>query len=300
MRRRPDRVARICAILAAGLTLITLSGPVGAATPRAEAPCSPRLSRAIPARPKRAPGGLAFAARVATLAGKTRDAVVQRQVLTGNVPTFLRELVPVTFTGHSAAGRPLRLTICVMPDYLAIGTDQDFIRTPLGLPTAARIALRLGFLLPTPKMVDAIYRQARIHLRPRPMPPGPAMTSTAYVLRHNETVDSQLGAALGKDELIAGHQKDVVLTNRLRRAPGRVAIYGWHEPDGRPIQPLSTVHGARYADYSHGIRLVSDTAYLNGKPRPLARLMQDPVLSALISRDGPIRNAEGLMASVAR
>lgn len=297
MQRRSIAIARMGAILLTGLCL---AGAANGAAPKAEAPCGPTLARAIPARPQTAPTGMAFATRVAALSGKLRDAVVQRQVLAGNVPTFLRELVPVTFNGHAADGRPLRLTVCVMPDYLAVGTDRDFIRTPLGLPTAARIALRLGFLLPTPKMVDAIYRQARIHLTPRPMPAGPMMTSTDYVLRHNETVDGQLGKELGKDELVAGHQKDVVLTNRLRHAPGKVAIYGWHEPDGRPIQPLSTVHVARYADYSHGIRLVSATAFVNGKPRPLSEVLQDPTLSALISSDGPIPDAEALMASVAK
>ena len=35
---------------------------------------------------------------------------------------------------------------------------------------------------------------------------------------------------------------------KLYEFPDRVAIYGWHRPDGRPIQPLSTVHGFRYAD----------------------------------------------------
>ncbi|MDE3237448.1 MAG: hypothetical protein KGN33_00635 [Paracoccaceae bacterium] len=297
MQRRSSGIARMGAIV---ITVLGLASAAQGAAPTTEAPCSPALARAIPARPQTAPTGMAFVTRVAALSGKLRDAVVQRQVLAGNVPTFLRELVPVTFTGHAADGRPLRLTVCVMPDYLAVGTDRDFIRTPLGLPTAARIALRLGFLLPTPKMVDAIYRQARIRLTPRPMPAGPMMTSTDYVLRHNETVDGQLGAALGKDELVAGHQKDVVLTNRLRHAPGKVAIYGWHEPDGKPIQPLSTVHVARYADYSHGIRLVSATAFVNGKPRPLAEVLQDPGLSALISSDGPIPDAEALMASVAK
>ncbi len=43
--------------------------------------------------------------------------------------------------------------------------------------------------------------------------------------------------AAGK--LIAGHKKDVVITNRLLTMPKRVAIYGWHRPNGSPIQPLA-------------------------------------------------------------
>ena len=52
-----------------------------------------------------------------------------------------------------------------------------------------------------------------------------------------------------------------------RANPGKIAIYGWHRLNGAPIQPLSTVHGACYADYSHGIRLVSETVLVDGKTR---------------------------------
>jgi hypothetical protein len=55
-----------------------------------------------------------------------------------------------------------------------------------------------------------------------------------------------------------------------------------------PIQPLSTVHGARYADYSHGVRLVSAVAYVNGQPRLLLEILEDPWLAGIISDEGPI------------
>ena len=50
-------------------------------------------------------------------------AVREQAVLAGNVPDFLRNLVPVTFTGGGAT-----ITICVAPDYLAVGSDRDFVR----------------------------------------------------------------------------------------------------------------------------------------------------------------------------
>ena len=83
----------------------------------------------------------------------------------------------------------------------------------------------------------------------------------------------------------------VVISARLAQAPGRVAIYGWHRTNGRAIQPLSTVHGAQYADYSHGIRLISRTAYVNGRAVDLATLLGDRELAGLISDEGPIRNS---------
>ena len=70
-----------------------------------------------------------------------------------------------------------------------------------------------------------------------------------------------------------------------------------HRPNGRPIQPLSTVHGAEYADYSHGVRLVSQTAFLNGKPTDLADIMADRELAGVVTGEGPISDARGLMAS---
>jgi hypothetical protein len=42
-----------------------------------------------------------------------------------------------------------------------------------------------------------------------------------------------------------------VLKQRLWLQAGRVAIYGWQRAGGTPIQPLSNVDGAGYADYSH-------------------------------------------------
>jgi hypothetical protein len=154
-------------------------------------------------------------------------------------------------------------------------------------------------MLPTTRIVDAVYAQADVQLAPRPMQPGAEMTSTTYFGRHNATVEDQGRAnGLRPGQLLAGQKKDLVLSNVLRRAPGRVAIYGWHRAGGVPIQPLSTVHGALYADYSHGVRLVSRTAFVNGSPTDLAALLEDPGYAALLSKEGSIPSAEGLMASL--
>lgn len=277
------------------LAMSLLAAPAFATGPT-PGPCAGSLAGDIPTRPSGALSGTAVMGKVRDLHGPDRDAVVERELLAGNIPGFLRQLVPVTFSGQTPAGAAVKVTICVMPDYLSVGSNANFVRTPLGLPAAAKIALRLGFLLPTPKMVDAIYRAARIHLDPRPMPAGPQMTSTDYLLRHNQTVNAQLGARAGTPQaLVAGDQKDLVLTNRLAANPGKVAIYGWHRLNGQPIQPLTTVHQAIYADYSHGIRLVSATAYVNGKAEPLAQVMGDPELAGLVSGEGPISNPEGLL-----
>ena len=139
-------------------------------------------------------------------------------------------------------------------------------------------------MVPTVHLVDAIYRAAEVTLRPQTIPPRSAMTTTPVFLRHNGMVEQQrasVGGALGR--LTAGHKKDVVNTNRVHTThTGRVAIYGWHRSASSPIQPLSTHHGQRYADYSHGVRLISRRARLNGQSVDLATLLTDRRYAGLI------------------
>lgn len=231
---------------------------------------------------------------------RQREQAIRKELLAGDLPAFLRKLVPVQLRYQPPAGKPLTATVFVMPEYLAIGSDEDFLRIPMNLYTASAIASGMGFILPTRKIVDAIYQQAAVHFSPEPMTPGPEMRSTEYYRIHNEKIDAQarsLGVMLG--DLVSGDKKDVVLTNLLKSNPGRIAIYGWHRLTGMPIQPLSTVHGACYADYSHGIRLVSDTVLVNGQPRSAYEVLQDPILAKVLSDEGPIASAHALIAQAA-
>ena len=265
----------------------------------AENPCHRRLTRDMPGRSRSAPGGSEVIAGLETLGGADRDGRIVEAVLSGNVPDFLRNLRPVSFTGRSASGQDMVVTICVTPDYLAVGSDRDFVRVPLGLPAALQVADRFEMMLPTPRMVDAIFSQADLRLSPQPMEPGAQMTSTNYFLRHDGLVDQQMARAGGRlGLLVAGQKKDVVLANRLSANPGRVAIYGWHRASGSPIQPLSTVHGAQYADYSHGIRLVSRTAFVNGRSVDLRDLLTDARYAGLLNADGVLSGRAMQMAAL--
>ena len=220
-----------------------------------------------------------------------RELAIRNELLTGNLPGFLRKLVPVELHAQWTDGRMLSATIFVTPDYLAIGSDQDFLRIPMNLYTAAAVAGPLGFVLPTKKMVDAIYSQSVFHFAPQPLAPGPQMTSTEYYRLHNRMIEEQARtASIPLGALVSGDKKDVVITTRLTSNPGRIAIYGWQRAEGRPIQPLSTVHGAAYADYSHGIRLVSRLVLIEGKLRSIYEVLRDPVLSRFLSDEGPIRD----------
>lgn len=274
------------------ITLASVPAPSASTAPafdRSANACTRRLAREIPRRPGNAAGGNSFIASLSNASGTTRDRAIATEVMRGNVPAFMRNLVPVSFSGILPNGRSAQITICVTPDYLAVGSDRDFVRVPLGLAAAGQIADQFNMMLPTTRMVDAIYAQADLRLSPSPMTPGSQMSSTNYFLRHNATVEQQRGNAGGRlGMLVSGHKKDLVLTNRLARAPGRVAIYGWHRRGGNPIQPLSTVHGASYADYSHGIRLVSRTAFVNGQAFDLEDLLMDGTYAGLLNSEGAI------------
>lgn len=256
--------------------------------------CGAELTAGIPARSGQAPGGSEFARAIAGLDGEAREAAILREAVAGNIPQFQRQPVPVRLI--APAGDGTQAIICVLPDYLAIGSDDDYFLAPMRLATALSIARRFGFTLPTRKMVDAIYVQSPLHLQPQPLPAGDAMRSTGYYAQHNRLVREQRsrsGVPLGT--LTAGDKKDLVLSRRLWTAPDRVAIYGWHLPEGRPIQPLSTVHGWHYADYSHGVRLVAGVAFIDGVAQRIEDLLGQARYAGLFSDEGPITDVPGLV-----
>ncbi|WP_323037021.1 hypothetical protein [Pararhodobacter sp.] len=303
--RRPETVTRLASLSldAARAPLVAeprrepLSVPPLAQAIARSDRCESAMTRSIPRRAGRAGDGSAVIGQLTSASGSARDNAVIQEVLSGNIPDFLRNLVPVTFTGQASNGQQTQVTICVMPDYLAVGSNADYVRVPLGLPAATRVAERFDMVLPTTRMVDAIYAQASVRLSPSPMTPGSQMASTNYFLQHNATVEGQRASSGGRlGQLVSGHKKDLVLTNRLERNPGRVAIYGWHRRSGSPIQPLSTVHGAQYADYSHGVRLISRTAYVNGRAVDLRDVLADSRFAGLVSAEGTISNRQLLAA----
>lgn len=226
-----------------------------------------------------------------------REREILGEILGGNIPPFLRNLKPIELACCDGSSRPApraSARVWVMPDYLAIGSDDDFVRIPANFETATTVARAFGFVLPTAAIVDATYRQAELRLSPQPMTPGPAMTSTAYFEAHDRKIRAQMNG-LPPGGLTAGHKKDYVLTNRLARARSQEAIYGWHRAVDQPIQPLSLVHGARYADYSHGVRLVSESVSVEGVPGSFYDLLEQPRSARLLSGEGVIANARSLM-----
>jgi len=247
----------------------------------------------LPPRTVDAPGGRAFAESVKSLERPVREERIVAEVLRGNVPDFLRRLVPVTLT-NTVEGVARRVTVFVAPDYLAIGSDADYFLAPLTPAAAQRIAEATGCRLPTRKLVDAIHAAAPLKLKPQPIPPSAEMVTLPVFARHNELVWEQRRAALAAHPLgtlVAGQKKDVVLTPQLAAKPGKVAIYGWHRTNGVAIQPLYLGHADSWVDYSHGIRLVHQTAKLDGVDKLVADILADARLCVLLSDEGPLPRA---------
>ena len=243
---------------------------------------------AIPARPADAIGGTALMQRVASLPRDQREERIAAEILRGNVPEFLRRFKTIRITAVLKDGKPHTIDLRVMPDYLSVGSDTDFVRVPLTPTTATKIAGAFDCDLPTRKIVDEIYRQADVKLEPRPMTERREAVDT--LIEHNQIIEEQRkGHRLG--ELVAGIKKDVVLTNRLAEKPGHVAIYGWHKLDGTPIQPLTTIHIATYVDYSHGIRLMGRQVDVDGKAMNIGDVLRSPDLCTLATDEGPINIA---------
>jgi len=216
------------------------------------------------------------------------DQFVEQITNYGNVPDFMRNFIDIELVDGDDV-----LIISVSPDVLCIGSDDDYLRVP-GMPqTYQLICDTFGCVLPTKKISDIVWQHASTKLSPYALPAGAAMTTTDYYTRHNDLIQKQLehdsNFVLGN--LVAGHKKDVVITNALAHKPDRVAIYGWHFTNGQAIQgpmPNSSSHELTYADYSHSLRMVDENCRLNGQEVKIVDILQDQKYSKFISDEGPM------------
>lgn len=230
--------------------------------------------------------GTEIAASVRSLDLVDREDVIFDEIARGNTPSWVGTFEPLIAV-RDLDGVPRTVTIGVAADYLAVGTDEDPFLIPLTPQTAQRVAEEMNASLPTPLIVDLIWSRADVKLGPRPIPPSPQMTTVPVFEQHNETVQAQLRERQsGAGSIVAGHKKDVVLTNRLGQSLGRVAIYGWHQLNGAPIQPVYVGHTNEWVDYSHGIRLVHRNVDVDGVEYDLIDLLSDPTLAPLLSDEG--------------
>jgi hypothetical protein len=224
--------------------------------------------------------GTEFYKQAAPMKWASRDSLVIGEVLAGNLPSFLKQFVPINVsTTDSASGKTIKATYFVAPDYLSIGTDADWARINITPMAAQQIADSFHCFLPTRKMVDDIYKAAPVKLEPVPM--YAFRDSTPTMWHHHLIIEGQ---RKGRRGLIAGIKKDVVISGKISRdeRTNRVAIYGWHKLDGKPIQPLYTGHINWWVDYSQGVRLIYERIKVEGKWMHYIDVLKDPVLRRLL------------------
>jgi len=236
--------------------------------------------------------GVAAQSELTTLT-RQRDEYLLGEFFAGNVPVRSRTMCPVSWTGvavdQCGALSVHQVTIYAACDYLAVGSDENALRIPITPESAQKVADRLQCILPTPFIVDRIYDAATTKVAPHPFSPQVYdITAVSTWKLSSLAIDSQLADLDSTNRLIAGHKKDVVISNRLaeKHPTPRVAIYGWHLLTNKPIQPLSLVHGSSYLDYSHGIRLVSDQMMLDGETTSVKSVLMHPQFARLLSREG--------------
>ena len=245
----------------------------------------------VPPRPVGAPTGMQFTNIITPMPAPTgatseRENWIYAQVISGNVPNFLRTLKPVSvsYSGHAA-------TYYVTPDFLAIGSDADYFLEPMTPLLAQRLGDRLGYTLPTRKMSNQIWTNAAFKMNPVSIPPSAEMITVPIFAQHNEIVRTQRVAFTNTyplGALVAGNKKDVVIStliysNLQAQAPSPVVIFGWHYQTGSPIQPLYNGHEESYADYSHGARFVQLNLTVDGVTNTVTNVLTIPTLAGLLS-----------------
>ena len=228
--------------------------------------------------------------KILTKTGSAREQAITDVISQPNaIPDFLTHFAVVEVTLGSDT-----LQYFVSKEYFSVGEDDDYLVTPVFPLTLKPLLLKMNCSLPTPKMVDQIYQHAQIKIpaHPQQAHPGESMTGTRLYLEIDKAIKKErakLGAGL--DALVAGHKKDVVLTNTLTNPAnkGHIAIYGWFYANGTKIQGLNPKdHSISYVDYSHGFRLVSNACKLNDNETTLQAIWNDPKLCHLI-HDEPLR-----------
>jgi hypothetical protein len=239
----------------------------------------------IPVRKKEDETGSAFIKRIALLPLNEREEEIYRAISSGNIPDFLRNTVTVKGEFADSAGKMYAVVYETMPDYLAVGNDLDYCRIPMNPCTAQRVADLFGGSLLTSKLSDHLYQMAAVKLTPFfYTPEGNANELPSKFETHNAQIEKQLNESGGKKgQLVAGIKKDVILSNRLDTQHGKVVIYGWHHPDGKPIQPVYSGHVDWYVDYSHGIRLINNQVLVDEKTYLFSDLLKDPLLFKIFS-----------------
>jgi len=230
--------------------------------------------------------------KVTGVMGPEREHLILKEIEEGNIPEFMRHFKTITVTD----GKGNQAELKVMPDYLAIGTDNDFVRVPVTPLLAKAMADRYGLALPTRKVADDIYNQKdAVKLVGEGLVHNDSdqnyMKGSGFYLYHNQRIQEQLNGRGGEGVLVVGHKKDIIVSRYLENKPGGLDFYGFFDASGKPIQH-NPAHENTYADYSHGVRFISQDVIVNGQPMRYDDVLANKDLAGLLSYEGTVRTAQ--------
>ena len=234
-------------------------------------------------------GDSPFYEKIRELSIEEREKLICQEIISNNIPEYMKGFVTIKTVQKDALGKKHKITLYVKPDYLTVGKGISSFIIPMTPKSAQIIADTLNCSLPTPKIVDIIYNNAELKLEPfNYIPRGYRNTTPDIFYDHSRVIYAQIKAS-GKSPgiLVAGTKKDVVISSLLSdsKREGNVIIYGWHMPDGKPIQQVYNGHISSYVDYSHGIRLISNKVLVDGKEYNIRDILKDPILFPLLSNE---------------
>lgn len=229
--------------------------------------------------------GQDLAAMMVRLEGQAREDFILEQVRNGCVPDFMR--IPSQIILSGAGGVVGNLEVC--PDYLCLGTDDDYIYAQCSIVTAQKIADEIGAMLPTKKIVDEIWKQAAGKIDIVTQTPDKKMVTSPVFLKQSRDViaaRAKLGLPLGS--LQDGGFKNYILVAGLAARPGQTCIYGFHrKASNRPVQdPNLSAHDRDYVDYSQCPRFIGLEMFVGDDLLLLADVLAHPLLHVLVTVEG--------------
>jgi len=148
----------------------------------------------------------------------------------------------------------------VMADAVTI----DGVRVAVSARTAQQVADILTaddpdgwrVMLPTPEVVDLVYRRAARHPPPQTLwQPGRNIAEWRWTVEHSRRIDEWLAAEGARaGEILEPVGKWWCVTDRVSE---HVACnHGWQRSGGAPIQDRGHQHGIDHHDYSQVLRLI--------------------------------------------
>jgi hypothetical protein len=227
--------------------------------------------------------------------GAARDAAILSYIKGGDYETQWSE-VTSTVGVHTGTFR-------VFADALKI----QGVRITMSAYLEQTVADMLGASLLTTKLADLIYAQRVLTLSPHTQTPDATMVSTAVMEKQSAWIDAQLSAAgFSGTGIVSTVGKHWCISQAWKTNPstaGKALNYGFHFigsfqgqtwapsvslPGVRVVQNLGWAHADQEVDYSQNCVLVARTCFVDGVSRDIHDIFQDPVLSSLVSAEGPL------------